>query len=58
MAVQRRSGMAAIRPATTLVLPTLRECPPITTMAMLHIQSIHLRIAEFKNWRIAVYSAK
>src|ERR1700690_1866949 len=33
-AVQRYSGSAAIRPATTLVLPTLRECPPITTIAM------------------------
>src|SRR5271166_664019 len=30
MAVQRNSGSAAIRPATTLVLPTLRECPPTT----------------------------
>src|SRR5664279_438253 len=27
-------GSAAIRPATTLVLPTLRECPPMTMMAM------------------------
>src|SRR5580692_4851644 len=33
-AVQRYSGKAAIKPATTLVLPTLRECPPITTIAM------------------------
>src|SRR4029077_12371670 len=33
-AVQLNSGSAAISPATTLVLPTLRECPPITTMAM------------------------
>src|ERR1044071_71174 len=33
-AVQLSSGSAAIRPATTLVLPTLRECPPITTIAI------------------------
>src|SRR5271157_5765089 len=30
-AVQRNSGRAAMRPETTLVLPTLRECPPMTT---------------------------
>src|SRR5437762_4807072 len=34
-AVHRRSGRAAIRPATTLVFPTLRECPPITKIAIL-----------------------
>src|ERR1700694_2396163 len=34
IAVQLNSGSAAIRPATTLVLPTLRECPPTTTNAM------------------------
>src|SRR5579863_7767241 len=33
-AVQSNSGSAAIRPATTLVLPTLRECPPTTTIAI------------------------
>src|SRR5215471_1943450 len=33
-AVQLNSGRAAINPATTLVFPTLRECPPITTSAM------------------------
>src|SRR5208337_280872 len=33
-AVQRNSGREAMRPATTLVLPTLRECPPITTSAI------------------------
>jgi len=33
-AVQLNSGSAAIKPATTLVLPTLRECPPITTIAI------------------------
>src|SRR6185437_9549860 len=33
-AVQWYSGRAAIRPATTLVLPTLRECPPMTTRAI------------------------
>src|SRR5258706_4042915 len=38
-AVHARSGSAAIRPATTLVLPTLRECPPITIVA---IQDQHL----------------
>jgi hypothetical protein len=30
------AGRAAIRPATTLVLPMFRECPPITTMAIDH----------------------
>src|SRR5579864_281784 len=34
-AVQLNSGSAAIKPATTLVFPTLRECPPITTIAIL-----------------------
>src|ERR1035437_1494371 len=33
-AVQSNSGSAEIKPATTLVLPTLRECPPMTTMAI------------------------
>src|SRR5208282_1340101 len=33
-AVQWKAGRAAIRPATTLVLPTLRECPPMTRMGM------------------------
>src|SRR6266849_6746798 len=33
-AVQSYSGKAAIRPATTLVLPTLRECPPMTIRDM------------------------
>jgi hypothetical protein len=33
-AVQWNSGSAEIRPATTLVLPTLREWPPITMMDM------------------------
>src|ERR1700728_392077 len=33
-AVQLNSGNAEIRPATTLVLPTLRECPPMTMMAI------------------------
>src|SRR5215469_690977 len=33
-AVQWYSGRAAISPATTLVLPTLRECPPMTTRAI------------------------
>src|SRR5437867_1258261 len=33
-AVQLYAGSAAINPATTLVLPTLRECPPITTIAI------------------------
>src|SRR5216684_5408776 len=34
MAVQLKSLSAAIMPATTLVLPTLRECPPMTTIAI------------------------
>src|SRR5579864_4360732 len=34
MAVHWNSGKAEIRLATTLVLPTLRECPPITTNAI------------------------
>ncbi len=33
-AVQRRSGRARIRPATTLVLPMLRVLPPTTTRVM------------------------
>src|ERR1700677_2798670 len=33
-AVQWKEGRAAMRPATTLVLPTLRLCPPMTTMGM------------------------
>src|SRR5579864_2831689 len=33
-AVQLNSGRAAIKPATTLVLPTLRECPPMTTVGI------------------------
>src|SRR5579872_2376436 len=33
-AVQSNSGNAEISPATTLVLPTLRECPPITIKAI------------------------
>src|SRR5579864_9227994 len=33
-AVQLCDDKAAIRPATTLVLPTFRECPPITMMAI------------------------
>src|SRR6266568_6693238 len=33
-AVQLCAGIAAINPATTLVLPTLRECPPITMIAI------------------------
>src|SRR5271165_6405374 len=32
--VQQSSGSAATRPATTLVFPTLRECPPMTTIAI------------------------
>src|SRR5579859_6167722 len=36
-AVQLNSGSAAIIPAVTLVFPTFRECPPITTSAMLSI---------------------
>src|SRR5579885_1778456 len=32
-AVQSNCGRAAISPATTLVLPTFRECPPITIRA-------------------------
>src|ERR1700758_1030946 len=39
IAVQWNSGNAAIRPATTLVLPTLRECPP-TTMSMVENQQL------------------
>src|SRR5258708_6820228 len=34
MAAQWKSLSAAIMPATTLVLPTLRECPPMTTIAI------------------------
>src|ERR1700758_4412928 len=33
MAVHSNCGNAEIRPATTLVLPTLRECPPMMTRA-------------------------
>jgi hypothetical protein len=33
-AVQSYSRKAEISPATTLVFPTLRECPPITTIAI------------------------
>jgi hypothetical protein len=33
-AVQLRSGIAAIRPHTTLVLPILRVCPPTTMIAI------------------------
>src|SRR5712692_9311246 len=33
-AVQLHSDRAEIRPATTLVLPTLRECPPMTMRAI------------------------
>src|SRR5580692_1811210 len=33
-AVHSNSVSAEIRPATTLVLPTLRECPPMTMIAM------------------------
>src|SRR5579864_6325770 len=33
-AVQLCDDRAEIRPATTLVLPMFRECPPMTTMAM------------------------
>src|SRR5215471_13964219 len=33
-AIQRISGSAAIISATTLVLPTLRECPPTTITAI------------------------
>src|ERR1700732_1545192 len=39
IAVQLYSGRAAIKPATTLVLPTLRECPPITIRAIVKSQS-------------------
>src|SRR4029077_17546837 len=35
-AVQSNSGSAEIRPGTTLVFPTLRECPPTTTSANDH----------------------
>src|SRR5579862_9510397 len=35
MAVQSYSRSAEISPATTLVFPTLRECPPMTTIATL-----------------------
>src|SRR6266853_2430465 len=47
-AVQLNSGSAAISPATTLVLPTLRECPPITTIA------IHLFSQVFGRLRTAI----
>src|SRR5208337_3071731 len=33
-AIQWSSGRAAMRPATTLVLPTLRECPPMTMIGI------------------------
>src|SRR5215470_3646435 len=33
-AVQWNCGSAEMSPATTLVLPTLRECPPMITIAM------------------------
>src|SRR5579863_4904804 len=38
-AVQSHSGRAAMRPATTLVLPTLRECPPTTMSAISYVTS-------------------
>src|SRR5262249_34801868 len=45
-AVQLNSGNAAINPATTLVLPTLRECPPITTKDMLIVYAFDWKIAK------------
>ena len=39
-ASHRISGMREIRPATTLVLPTFLECPPITTIAIFVNQQI------------------
>jgi hypothetical protein len=33
-AVHRIWGIVAIIPATKLVFPTLRECPPMITMAI------------------------
>src|SRR5437899_9656307 len=39
-AVQLNSRKAAIRPATTLVLPTLRECPPTTMIAMASLRAV------------------
>src|SRR6478752_5054050 len=42
-AVQLYSGNAAIRPATTLVFPTLRECPPMT-----------MRDMEVRRWPLVV----
>ena len=59
-AVQLNSGSAAIKPATTLVLPTLRECPPITTIAILLFSQVscalrtpNCRWSVDGRWRIA-----
>src|SRR5215468_5485659 len=46
-AVQLNSGRAAISPATTLVLPTLRECPPITIKDMLLVYAFESKAASF-----------
>src|SRR5215469_9612436 len=37
IAVHRISGKPRISPSTTLVLPTLRDCPPTTTIAIQHL---------------------
>src|SRR5437870_6740051 len=38
------SGRVAINPATTLVFPTLRECPPTTTIAIIFSRSEEHRL--------------
>src|SRR5205085_2494074 len=54
IAVQRASGNAAISSAIRLVLPTLRVCPPTTTMAIRRIYREEGRMGEGKRKKVKV----